>query len=170
MSIFGKKSAEAKPAAGDLPAPASELSLGPLVVNTREVRAGGETLTLRARGLVELAQMYQHLKPVLAALEAAPDGTSISQGIALAAGNADVAQGLIQAAAIGAGKPLDWVAQLPGEEQLDLVCAVLEVNGDFFVRSLLPKSATLLANWMARLLAGPTSSSYLSTTGTHRIQ
>ncbi|AOH36879.1 hypothetical protein BGP89_11370 [Luteimonas sp. JM171] len=152
------------------PDPSQDLGIGGLVPREMVATIAGERLTFRARGLVELARMYQHVKPAMELLESAPEGADISDGLISALTDEAAAQGLLAAAAIGVDKPLEWVAELGGTDQLELVSRVLEVNADFFARRLLPTMAKTVASWMARLLAGQGSSSSLSTTGTRQTQ
>lgn len=90
------------------------------------------------------------------AIEAAPSGEAIGATLVPALLDPDTAQGLLTAAAVGSGQPLEWVGGLPGDEQFQLVVKVIEVNLDFFDRRLRPVVTSGLMALMARLLAGRT--------------
>lgn len=51
---------------------------------------------------------------------------------------------LIEAVALCVGKPADWAAALPADEFVELARRVVEVNGDFFIRRVMPKISALL--------------------------
>lgn len=133
-----------------------DTGLGPLAPVTETITVGGRELTIRPAGLVELAKMAQALGPVMRAIEAAPEGEAIGSTLLPALMDPDNAQGLLTAAAVGASQPLEWVGQLPGDEQFQLVVKVIEVNLDFFDRRLRPVVTSGLMALMARLLAGRT--------------
>ncbi|MBL0143856.1 MAG: hypothetical protein IPP91_17565 [Betaproteobacteria bacterium] len=46
---------------------------------------------------------------------------------------------LLSAIAIAVGKPRDWVDDLAGDEAILLAAKVIEVNADFFTRTVIPK-------------------------------
>lgn len=67
---------------------------------------------------------------------------------------------LIQATAIGAGVDKAWLEEQTPDVLIDLAARVLEVNADFFVRSVLPK-VTEAAERLATLTAsGGTNGSH----------
>lgn len=88
----------------------------------------GEELTISPIKTRELPRMLKAVKPIAAEIQAEDVA-----GAFLA--NADC---LIEAVAIGARKPRAWVDELDLDELVLLASAVLEVNGDFFVRAVLP--------------------------------
>jgi len=51
---------------------------------------------------------------------------------------------LLAAIAIAVGKPRDWVDDLAADEAILLATKVIEVNADFFTRSVIPKLDGLL--------------------------
>lgn len=110
------------------------------------------------------------LKPLLSRIETMASAEQIEQCLIDATQDPDTARALLESAAIGTGQPLDWINDLEGEQQLQLVRIVLEVNGDFFAQRLLPGLIRTMDAWMDRLLVGQTSSNSSSTTGTLRIQ
>lgn len=138
------------------PGPMDDIGLGPLAPVSEAITVGGRDLAIRPAGLVELARMAQAMGPVMRALEAAPEGEAIGATLLPALMDPDNAQGLLTAAAVGAGQPLEWVGQLPGDEQFQLVVKVIEVNLDFFDRRLRPTLNRGLMELLGRLMAGRT--------------
>ncbi|WP_062196542.1 DUF6631 family protein [Caldimonas taiwanensis] len=68
------------------------------------------------------------------------------------------AEALIEATAIGAGVDRAWLEDQTPDVLADLVARVLEVNGDFFVRRVLPQ-VTAAAERLSRIASGGTSGS-----------
>lgn len=133
-----------------------DVGLGPLAPVSESITVGGRELTIKPAGLVALAEMARALGPVMRAIEAAPDGEAISTTLVPALLDPDTAHGLLSAAAVGSGQPLEWVGGLPGDEQFELVVKVIEVNLDFFDRRLRPTVNRGLMALLGRLLAGRT--------------
>lgn len=133
-----------------------ELGLGALAPIAAEVQAGGETITVSPAGLVTLAQMARELGPLMQALESLGEGDSIAQALLPALMDPAAAESLVRTAAFGSGRPLDWVSALPGDEQLELLIKVVEVNLDFFARRLQPQLISGLQRMVTRLTAGRT--------------
>lgn len=92
------------------------------------ITVAGESLTISPIKTRELPRMLKAVKPIAAEIQAEDVA-----GALLA--NADC---LIEAVAIGARKPRVWVDELDLDDLVMLASAVLEVNGDFFVRAVLP--------------------------------
>ena len=65
---------------------------------------------------------------------------------------------LLSAIAIAVGKPRDWVDDLNPDEAVLLAAKVIEVNADFFTRSVMPKLSGLFAQIEHATPAGSTSS------------
>lgn len=68
------------------------------------------------------------------------------------------AEALIEATAIGASVERAWLEEQTPDVLADLAARVLEVNGDFFVRRVLPQ-VTAAAERLARIASGGTSGS-----------
>lgn len=66
------------------------------------------------------------------------------------------AETLIEATAIGASVERAWLEEQTPDVLADLAARVLEVNGDFFVRRVLPQ-VTAAAERLARIASGGTS-------------
>lgn len=153
-----------------LPGAASDLTLGSYAPRARSIEVAGQAIVVKAAGLVQLAQMFQLLKSLLDELGKVTPDTDIDSLLSNWVRDPAEAQALIEAAAIGVHRPVAWLADMGGDEQLQVIVAVLEVNSDFFGRSLLPSLRASVETWMGRLLDGLTSSNSSSTTGTTRMQ
>ena len=68
---------------------------------------------------------------------------------------------LLSAIAIAVGKPRAWVDELAADEAIVLAAKVIEVNADFFTRTVLPKLDSLFAQTKQapEMAAGSTPSS-----------
>jgi hypothetical protein len=69
---------------------------------------------------------------------------------------------LLSAIAIAVGKPRTWVDELAADEALVLAAKVIEVNADFFTRTVMPKVEGLFAQVTppaGKVAAGSTPSS-----------
>lgn len=141
-----------------------DAGIAPLASLPSELRIGGETLLLTPGDLLELAEMYVHARPAFEKMQNAPEGASLNDGLMLAMTDADAVRGLLHAAAVGSRKPLEWVTALEGNDQIELVATVLEVNADFFTRRVMPRMARVLATWMTSAISASRTSSRSSTT------
>ena len=123
------------------------------------VPVGGETLSLTPITIGELPALVRAVRPIVGALRATP--------IDWLALFAEHGESLLATLALTARKPRAFVDALPADEAITLAAAVLEVNGDFFVRRFLPAFERLMAALPAEpSLGGSISSSGSSTTGT----
>jgi hypothetical protein len=48
-------------------------------------------------------------------------------------------EALLAALALATGKPLAWIEQLSADEAIELAAQVVEVNADFFIRTVIPR-------------------------------
>ncbi len=71
---------------------------------------------------------------------------------------------MVELAALALDEPLTFFDDVPMDEAIDIIKAVVEVNGDFFVKRLLPK-VTGVTSALSQSL-GALSSPALSQTGT----
>jgi len=110
------------------------------------ITVAGESLTISPIKTRELPRMLKAVKPIAAEIQAGDIA-----GALLA--NADC---LVEAVAIGARKPRAWVDELELDDLVQLASAVLEVNGDFFVRAVLP-GATEAMNRVTQLIGRKSS-------------
>ncbi len=116
------------------------------------VQAGGLEIPVTPIRVRELAAFTRAVQPIAASVAAGADIASLL---------ADHADAVIDAAAIGARVERDFVLDLGLDDLLDLAGAVLTVNLDFFVRTLLPKitasSEKLAAQWAGSSLTPDTA-------------
>jgi len=96
-----------------------------------ELTIGGETLTLQPLKVGQLPAFLRAVGPILSKLSA-PE----IDWLALLGLRGD---DLLTALAIATGKPRAWVDDLAADEAILLAAKVLEVNADFFTRTVLPK-------------------------------
>ena len=66
---------------------------------------------------------------------------------------AEHGEALLDAIAIGSGKPRAWIDGLAADDALLLIAKVIEVNADFFALAVLPKIETLFQGELATKLA-----------------
>lgn len=71
---------------------------------------------------------------------------------------ADHGEGLISAAAVGSGLPVEELNNADADQFLALVVAVVKVNADFFVQRLIPAMKDAVAQAQASSGAGQTAS------------
>ena len=125
----------------------------------REVAVGGETIVVKPLTFGQLPKATKLLQPVVKALResgALGGAGSVIDMIGswvdiLAAGGED----MLTLVGFAVGKPREWFDALSMDDGVALVRAVVEVNGDFFGRKVLP----LLA---AAQEGGATSSAFSS--------
>lgn len=108
-----------------------------LVPTPVELVIAGETLTLSPLKVGQLPAFLRAVNPVLPLLTAGD-----VDWLALFGNRGD---DLLRAIAIAAGKPREWVDNLAADEALLLVAKVIEVNADFFTRTVLPRLDGLFA-------------------------
>lgn len=106
----------------------------------------GERIDLSPLKVGEVPAFARAVQPIAASLSASPDW------LALLAEHGDA---VIEAVAIAARRPRDWVMNLDLDEAVRLAEAVFGVNADFFIRRLLP-SVTQAAARMGQVLESPT--------------
>ena len=121
---------------------ANELEV--LVPPVVELTIGGETLTLHPLKVGQLPAFLRAVGPILQKLSA-PE----IDWLALLGMRGD---DLLTALAIATGKPRAWVDDLAADEAILLAAKVIEVNADFFTRTVLPKLDGLFPKG---LVAGP---------------
>lgn len=102
--------------------------LDTLYPQPRRIAAGGETIDVLPLKVRQIPAFSRAIAPSLQALAA----NNWVGALALHG------EALIEACAAATGRSSEWLGELDPDEFLALVTAVLEVNGDFFVRRLLP--------------------------------
>jgi hypothetical protein len=105
--------------------------LDTLIPPVIELQVGGESLRLMPLKVGQLPAFLRAITPVLPQLS----GPSINWlGLLGAHGDA-----LLSAMAIAVNKPRAWVDDLAADEAILLAAKVIEVNADFFTRTVIPK-------------------------------
>jgi len=102
-----------------------------LVPPVAEVTVGGETLNLQPLKVGQLPAFLRAVGPILSKLSA-PE----IDWLALLGLRGD---DLLTALAIATGRPRAWVDEMAADEAILLAAKVLEVNADFFTRTVLPQ-------------------------------
>ena len=120
-----------------------------------ELVIGGEALTIKPLKVGQLPAFLRAISPVMQQLTAAE-----IDWLALMGERGD---DLLSAVAIAVGKPRAWVDELAADEAILLAAKVIEVNADFFTRTVLPRFdglfGTLTQPLDVREVAGSTPSS-----------
>jgi hypothetical protein len=108
-----------------------------LVPEGLRVRAGGESLHLVPLKIGQLPAMLRLLSPLVRHVNGSP---SVDWLELLGQWGDDILNALV----IAVGKPREWVERLSADEAILLAAKVVEVNADFFTRTVMPKlDATL---------------------------
>lgn len=129
----------------------------------------GEDLELTTIRTLELPRLLKAIKPIFADIKEllltykTVDNAQLEQRIlTLVLDKADVAvECIIAACAVGARKPRSWVDALELDDLIRLFGKLLEVNGDFLARKVLP-IFTQVIEGMTETVAGLKSSTPLS--------
>ena len=128
--------------------------LDTLIPPTAEITIGGETLALQPLKVGQLPAFLRAIAPAIKQLT-----TPEIDWLALFGERGD---DLLTAIAIAIGKPRGWVNDLAADEALLLAAKVIEVNADFFTRTVIPRLEGLFAqvkNLTPTQAAGSTPSS-----------
>ena len=112
----------------------SELDI--LVGGGEELVIGGESITIRPLKVGQLPAFLRALSPTLQLLTR-PE----IDWLALFGERGD---DLLCAIAIAVGKPRDWMDELEADAAIVLAAKVIEVNSDFFIRTVMPRLDALL--------------------------
>ncbi|WP_055336034.1 DUF6631 family protein [Ralstonia solanacearum] len=110
--------------------------LDKLIPQPAELTVGGESLVIPPLKVGRLPDFLRAISPVLQQLQAPKIdwlGLFIEHG-----------DDLLQAVAIAVGKPRTWVDDLAADEAILLAAKVVEVNADFFTRTVLPRLNVLI--------------------------
>ena len=113
------------------------------------ITVAGETLTLKPLKVGSLPAFLRAISPVMQSLTA-----PAIDWLALFGERGD---DLLSAIAIAVGKPREWVDDLAADEAILLAAKVIEVNADFFTRTVIPKLDGLFAQ-MKQAPAQPSGS------------
>lgn len=126
----------------------------------RVLALGGVTVTLREYRYREGLEALVLARPLLTELRALLTGDTEfapEELDALIGRHRDL---WLQLLALACGQPLEWIAQLPDHDAMELQMAFWEVNGPFFTRRLLYGAA--LKEAMRAMFSPPPSSSTTS--------
>ena len=111
--------------------------LDTLVPQATEVVIGGETVRLSPLKVGQLPGFLRAISPVMQQISSADiDWLSLF---------GERGDDLLSAIAIAVGKPRAWVDDLAADEAILLAAKVIEVNADFFTRTVMPKLDGVLA-------------------------
>ncbi|MCK4165031.1 hypothetical protein HFK89_21870 [Ralstonia pseudosolanacearum] len=125
--------------------------LDKLIPQPAELAVGGEVLAIRPLKVGRLPAFLRAISPTLQQLKAPSIdwlGLFIEHG-----------DDLLQAVAIAADKPRAWVDGLAADEAILLAAKVVEVNADFFTRTVLPRLDGLFARVTQAAASGSVPSS-----------
>ena len=102
-----------------------------LIPQAVELTVGGETLAIKPLKVGQMPAFLRAISPVMQHLTRAE-----IDWLALFGEQGD---DLLAAIAIAVAKPRQWVDDLAADEAILLAAKVIEVNADFFTRTVLPK-------------------------------
>ena len=102
-----------------------------LVPQAVELTVGGETLAIKPLKVGQMPAFLRAISPVMQHLTRAEIDWLTLLG--------DQGDDLLAAIAIAVAKPRQWVDDLAADEAILLAAKVIEVNADFFTRTVLPK-------------------------------
>lgn len=108
-----------------------------LIPQPVELAIGAETLAIAPLKIGQLPGFLRAISPVMQILS----GTAIDW-LALFGEHGDT---MLTAVAIAVGKPRAWVDDLRADDAIVLAAKVIEVNADFFTRTVMPKLDGLFA-------------------------
>ncbi|QNT25613.1 DUF6631 family protein [Ralstonia solanacearum] len=120
--------------------------LDQLIPQPAELAVGGEALVILPLKVGRLPDFLRAISPVLQQLQA-PKIDWLTLFI-------EHGDDLLQAVAIAVGKPRTWVDDLAADEAILLAAKVVEVNADFFTRTVLPR----LDGLIGQVVSGPARS------------
>jgi len=108
-----------------------------LIPTGAEVQIAGESLTIAPLKVGQLPAFLRAITPVMQSLTAGEIDWLALFG--------ERGHDLLSAIAIAVGKPRAWVDELAADEALVLAAKVIEVNADFFTRTVMPQVEGLFA-------------------------
>lgn len=127
--------------------------LDKLVPQAFEVTLAGEAVSVKPLKVGQMPAFLRAITPVMQQIG--------GDGIDWLALFGERGDDLLAAVAIAVGKPRAWVDDLAADEAILLAAKVIEVNADFFTRTVMPKLDGLFAqaSTVAAATAGSTPSS-----------
>ena len=126
--------------------------LDKLVPQACEVTLAGETVSVKPLKVGQMPAFLRAIAPVMQQIS--------GDGIDWLALFGERGDDLLTAVSIAVGKPREWVDDLAADEAIVLAAKVIEVNADFFTRTVMPRLEDLFAQANAAAAAtGSTPSS-----------
>jgi hypothetical protein len=125
--------------------------LDKLVPQAFEITLAGETVSVKPLKVGQMPAFLRAITPVMQQIG--------GDGIDWLALFGERGDDLLAAVAIAIGKPRAWVDDLAADEAILLAAKVIEVNADFFTRTVMPKLDGLFAQANAAAATGSTPSS-----------
>ncbi len=128
--------------------------LNTLIPQAVELLIGGETLAIKPLKVGQMPAFLRAISPVMAHLTGPEIDWLVMFG--------DHGDDLLSAIGIAVGKPRQWVDELAADEAILLAAKVIEVNADFFTRTVMPRLDGLIARTgatAAKATGGSTPSS-----------
>lgn len=113
------------------------IDLNTLIPQVVELTIGGETLAIKPLKVGQMPAFLRAVSPVMQHLT----GPEIDWLLLFGEHGDD----LLSAIGIAVGKPRAWVDELAADEAILLAAKVIEVNADFFTRTVIPKLDGLFA-------------------------
>jgi len=111
--------------------------LNTLIPQAVELTIGGETLAIKPLKVGQMPGFLRAISPVMAHLTRAQIDWLLLFG--------EHGDDLLSAIGIAVGKPRQWVDELAADEAILLAAKVIEVNADFFTRTVIPRLDGLFA-------------------------
>lgn len=128
--------------------------LDKLVPQAFEITLAGETVSVKPLKVGQMPAFLRAITPVMQQIG--------GDGIDWLALFGERGDDLLTAVSIAIGKPRTWVDALNADEAILLAAKVIEVNADFFTRTVMPRLDGLIARTSAAVVtatAGSTPSS-----------
>jgi hypothetical protein len=126
--------------------------LDKLVPQACEITLAGETVSVKPLKVGQMPAFLRAITPVMQQIN--------GEGIDWLALFGQQGDDLLTAVSIAVGKPRAWVDDLAADEAIVLAAKVIEVNADFFTRTVMPRLDDLFAQANAVTVAtGSTPSS-----------
>lgn len=111
--------------------------LDKLVPQACEVTLAGETVSVKPLKVGQMPAFLRAITPVMQQIS--------GEGIDWLALFGQQGDDLLTAVSIAVGKPRAWVDDLAADEAIVLAAKVIEVNADFFTRTVMPRLDDLFA-------------------------
>lgn len=125
--------------------------LDKLVPQACEITLAGETVSVKPLKVGQMPAFLRAITPVMQQIN--------GDGIDWLALFGQQGDDLLTAVSIAVGKPRAWVDDLAADEAIVLAAKVIEVNADFFTRTVMPRLDDLFAQANAAAATGSTPSS-----------